>query len=164
MALNKENIKKHLENQLFFEQFMYKAAIGNKISFMKLNNKDLPAFLKNINSTISKENSNKKTTLFYKIESNERDPGSFFICYNTEGIRFVSDNWTKDSIQKSAEMAAKLGYCNMRMIPLGQPGAFPKELRSYASKVYKEKGIAVYDPTPVKEFNETLECNNTFSM
>jgi len=75
------------------------------------------------------------------------DNSSFFVMQNGLGSRMVSDHWTEESIDRCAEMAAKLGG-KCHMIPSGEPGAFPDHLRAYASQAFAKHGIHLPDPTP----------------
>lgn len=90
-----------------------------------------------------------KTQFFkniYKIKC--KDDSSFFIMQRAGGNgRFVSDHWTKESIEEAARMAGKMGG-NHSMIPSGEPGAFPDHLREFATQVYAKNGIDLPDPTP----------------
>ncbi|WED43770.1 hypothetical protein [Legionella cardiaca] len=102
----------------------------------------------------------------YQVTSN--DGSSFYVMHNGIGGRMVSDNWTKESIDKCAEMAAKLGG-NFSMIPRGEPGAFPDHLRKYAEEAYAKHGLTLADPTPPtseqieasKQKYENLESSQT---
>lgn len=76
-----------------------------------------------------------------------KDASSYFVMQNGLGSRMVSDNWTEESIDKCAEMSAKLGG-KCHMIPSGEPGAFPDHLRAYATQAFAKHGIDFPDPTP----------------
>ena len=75
------------------------------------------------------------------------DSSTFVVMRNGLGGRMISNNWTKESIDKCAEMAAKLGGQHF-MIPSGEPGAFPEHLRAYATRAFAKHGIDLPDPTP----------------
>ncbi|CEK11337.1 hypothetical protein [Legionella hackeliae] len=72
---------------------------------------------------------------------------SFYLMAGGFGYRIVSSHWTKESIDKCAALVAKLGG-DWKMLPLGEPGAFPAHLRAYATQAYAKHGIHLPDPTP----------------
>lgn len=164
-----KNIKNTLSKleQKKFDKEIQQVALNMRLSIKKCELSSLPYFVRKSNSKLyineldkaPEPSANKKkgkpkvgdnyTNQFFKdiYQITCKDNSSFFVMHNGLGIRIISDHWTKESIDKCAEMVAKLGG-KWHMIPSGEPGAFPDHLRAYASQAFAKKGIHLPDPTP----------------
>lgn len=150
-----------------FDKKIQQAALDMQLSVKKCELSSLPDFIRKSNSRLymyeldkapepSPTKKKEKSTIeddytneFFKdiYQVICKDNSSFFVMHNGLGSRIVSDHWTEESIDKCAEMAAKLGG-KWLMIPSGEPGAFPDHLREYASQAFAKQGIQFPDPTP----------------
>lgn len=160
-AFNKsKSSKEGQQEQELFIKLLHKAAAEMEAKIIKCMPEDLPQFVKdsshnlypedlgNLELETDKDVINSEESLFdniYKVGFS--DGSSFYLMKSSVCSRFVSDNWTKESIDKAAEMASKLGG-NFNMIPSGQPGAFPDHLREYAAQAWGKYGMDLKDPTP----------------
>lgn len=163
----KKNTLSKLEQEEF-EQRIQQAALNIRLSVKKCDLNTLPDFVRKSNSrlyinelnktpepspTIKEESvselENDYINQFFKdiYQVTCEDSSSFFVMQNGLGSRMVADHWTEESIDKCAELAAKLGG-KCHMIPSGEPGAFPDHLRKYASQAFAKQGIHFPDPTP----------------
>ncbi|KTC85220.1 hypothetical protein [Legionella brunensis] len=178
----KANLSKSEQDE--FNKKIQQVAFDMQIAIKKCELDSLPEFVKSSNSTLytnelrrapepSPMKKSKEQNQFFKdIHQVTLENGSsFYVMLNGIGGRFVSDNWTKESIDKCAEMAAKLGG-QFNMIPSGEPGSFPDHLRAYATQAYAKHGIHLPDPTPPtaqqieqsRQRYEALEGSNNTQM
>ena len=125
---NAKNTLSKLEQEEF-DKKIQQVALDMRLSVKKCELSSLPDFVRKSNSRLymneldkapepSPTERKKKpkveddyTNQFFKdiYQVTCEDNSSFFVMQNGLGSRMVSDHWTEESIDKCAEMAAKLG-------------------------------------------------------
>lgn len=61
--------------------------------------------------------------------------------------RLICETYDEQSIDAMVNTAKAMGWDKTYLIPTGQPGAIPKNLRDYACKAFEKVGITAIDPS-----------------
>jgi hypothetical protein len=89
-------------------------------------------------------------------------PSDIHLTVTAQGARLTSPSYSKESIDNMVATAKSLGWKQAGLIPDGQPGAIPPELKDYAYEKFKEAGIPVkgYQPVITKALDTDLGKSN----